>query len=116
MKEKRVSKKDNLFAASRFVLPEHREMYLRIKAEERRYIPPELDEEQLAAVSEQIWKAFQTGDVVSLSYYDGEAAHRLSGRVVHIDPASRQLKLKSGEKTLRIPFARLLDAELTAIS
>ena len=113
MREKRVSKKDNLFAASRFVLPEHREMYLRIKAEERRYIPPELDEEQLAAVSERIWEAFQTGGVVSLTYYDGEAARRLSGRVVHIDPASR---LKSGEKTLRIPFARLLDAELTAIS
>jgi hypothetical protein len=114
MREKTVSKKENLFAASRFVLPEHRDMYVRIKAEERRYVPPQLDEEQQAELSEEIWRAVRTGYGVYLTYYDGEAARQRFGHVAHVDPASGRLKLKTAEETLWIPFARLLQVRLAA--
>jgi hypothetical protein len=114
MREKTVSKKENLFAASRFVLPEHREMYVRIKAEERRYVPPQLDEEQQAELSEEIWRAVQTGCGVYVTYCDGEAPRQRFGHIAHIDPGSGRLKLKTAEETLWIPFARLLQVRLAA--
>lgn len=114
MREKRVSKKDNVFVASRFVLPEHREMYLRIKEEERRYVPPELDQDQLGVLSEQVWQAFQTESIVTVTYYDGRQPRRLSAHVVHIDQAARRLRLRAGAENHWIPFARLLHVELAA--
>ncbi|MFY0544500.1 YolD-like family protein [Brevibacillus sp. H7] len=116
MREKTVSKKENLFVASRFVLPEHRETYIRIKAEERRYIPPELDEEQQAALSEEVWRAFQSGSGVAVTYYDGQSPKRRVGCVVHVDQASRRIKLKAGEEAVWIPFDRLLHVQMGATS
>ncbi len=115
MREKRVSKKENVFVASRFVLPEHREMYLRIKEEERRYVPPELDQEQLSALSELVWQAFQTESILTLTYYDGREPRRLSAQIIHIDQAARRLKLRAGSEIHWVPFARLLHVELAAV-
>lgn len=112
MREKTVSKKENLFVASRFVLPEHRELYLRIKEEEARYAPPELDEEQRAELSERIWSAFQQKKGVSLSYYDGRMARRCAARILHVDQAEGRLKLGMGEQTVWIAFAQLLDVQV----
>ncbi|RNB54645.1 YolD-like family protein [Brevibacillus gelatini] len=114
MRETRVSKKENLFATSRFVLPEHREMYVRMKEKENRYVPPELDQEQLGALSELVWQAFQTKSVLTLTYYDGQAPRRLSAQVVHIDQAARRLKLRAGSEMHWLSFACLLHAELAA--
>ncbi len=108
MKEKTVSKKENLFVSSRFVLPEHREMYLRIKAEERRYVPPELDQEQQAELSEELWRAFQSGDTVAVTYYDGQGPRQCVGCVIHVDQAIRRIKLRTGEEAVWIPFDRML--------
>ncbi|MGN7469910.1 YolD-like family protein [Brevibacillus sp. SAFN-007a] len=114
MREKRVSKKENVFVSSRFVLPEHREMYVRMKEEERRYVPPELDQDQLGALSELVWQAFQTRRVLTLTYYDGQSPRRLSAQVVHIDRAARRLKLRAGSEVHWLSFACLLHAELAA--
>jgi hypothetical protein len=116
MREKTVSKKENLFAASRFVLPEHRELYIRMKAEQARYIPPELDEEQRAELSERIWAAFQEKRSVDLTYYDGKLPRRQSGQVIHIDQANRRMKLQITGGTIWIRFADLLDAQLGSTS
>ncbi|EMT54368.1 MULTISPECIES: YolD-like family protein [Brevibacillus] len=116
MREKRVSKRDNLFVASRFVLPEHREMYIRIKAEELRYVPPGLDEEQMAEISGRIWEALQTGQGVVLTYYDGKSACGLAGKIAHVDQALKKIKLHTDKKTVWIPFSSLLAVELEAIS
>ncbi|WP_245552901.1 YolD-like family protein [Brevibacillus massiliensis] len=79
MRDKPTSKKENLFAASRFVLPEHRELYLRIKAEEARYIPPTLDDEQRAELSEQVWQAFRDKCSVTVTFFDGRMMQRHAG-------------------------------------
>ncbi|MFD2371185.1 YolD-like family protein [Brevibacillus sp. GCM10020057] len=112
MRETRVSKKDNLFASSRFVLPEHREWYARIKEEERRYVPPQLDLDQLGELSERVWQAYQTGSGLTLTYYDGHEPRRLSAHVVHIDQEKRRIKLRTDGEIHWIAFARLLQAEL----
>lgn len=111
MREKTVSKKENLFAASRFVLPEHRELYLRIKEEQARYTPPQLDEEQHAELSERIWSAFQQKKGISVTYYDGKAARRCAGRVMHVDQAAARLKLAAGEQMLWLAFSQLIDVQ-----
>jgi|GEM_PF-494155 len=116
MKERTVSKKENLFVASRFVLPEHREMYLRIKEEERRYVPPQLDAEQQAALSEELWRAVQTGNGVAITYFDGQHPRRLNGRVIHVDPVARRIKVQDGEKPVWISFDRLLQVQMGATS
>ncbi|MED4581826.1 YolD-like family protein [Brevibacillus choshinensis] len=115
MRETRVSKKDNLFASSRFVLPEHRELYARIKEEERRYVPPQLDQEQLGEMSERVWQAFQTGSGLTVTYYDGQQPRRLSAHVVHIDQEKRRIKLRAGTDIHWISFARLLQVELASL-
>ncbi|KZE47303.1 hypothetical protein AV540_19570 [Brevibacillus parabrevis] len=115
MREKRVSKKENVFVASRFVLPEHRDMYLRAKEEERRYVPPELDQEQLGAMSELIWQGFQANNLLKLTYFDGREPRHLSAHVVHIDQAARRLKLKTGDGFHWLSFACLLQVELASV-
>ncbi|GAA4716139.1 YolD-like family protein [Brevibacillus fulvus] len=109
MNHKPTSKKENLFAASRFVLPEHRELYLRIKEEEARYRPPDLDEEQQAELSEQVTAAFQQQVRVRLTYYDGRTARQCRGHVVHLDQAARRIKLRSDEQVIWIPFVAVLE-------
>lgn len=106
-----ASKKDNLFVSSRFVLPEHRELYARIKEQERRYVPPELDSDQLAELSEQVWQAFQTGTALTLTYYDGTQPSRLSGYVVHIDQVQQRIKLRTDTGMHWLSFSALLKAD-----
>ncbi|NGQ93836.1 YolD-like family protein [Brevibacillus sp. SYP-B805] len=111
MRNRSVSKKENLFAASRFVLPEHRELYLRLKEEQRRYVPPVLDEEQRAELSERLWRALQEKREAILTYYDGVAARRQKGLILHVDQAARRFKLKTESDTLWIAFAAVLDVQ-----
>ncbi len=111
MRRPSVSKKENLFAASRFVLPEHRELYLRMKAEEARYVPPALDEEQRAELSLRVWQAFGERRPIHLVYYDGTAPQRIAGLPVHLDQAQRRVKLRTDEGTKWIRLADLLEVE-----
>jgi len=105
------SKKNDLFGSSRFVLPEHRALYMRIKEQERRYVPPELDNDQLAELSEQVWQAFQSQSTLLLTYYDGKEPSRLSGHVMHIDQAQQRIKLRTESGVRWLSFASLLQAE-----
>ncbi len=109
MREKTVSKKENLFAASRFVLPEHREMYLRIKAEQARWQPRRLDEEQQALVSEQLWLAFQQQAAVTLTYTGEDCEERRFGCIAHIDQPGQRIKLAGENGNTWIPFRAILD-------
>ncbi|WP_134684484.1 YolD-like family protein [Brevibacillus migulae] len=112
MRNRTVSKKQNLFAASRFVLPEHRELYLQIQEEQRRYVPPELDEQQQAEISEQLWTAYQEREQLRLTYYDGTFARERRGIILHVDQGTRRLKLQTDEETIWIRFSAVLGARV----
>jgi hypothetical protein len=111
MRDKPTSKKENLFAASRFVLPEHRELYLRIKAEEARYIPPTLDDEQRAELSEQVWQAFRDKCSVTVTFFDGRMMQRHAGIIAHLDQAAGRLKFRSLDRVDWLPFEALYAVE-----
>lgn len=105
MRDKVVSKKANLFAASRFVLPEHREMYMRIQEEQKRYIPPELGCEERAELSGRIWEAYQQKQLVDITYFVPNSGERREmGHITHIDQAQSSLKLAGAKGTVRISF------------
>lgn len=108
MRNRTVSKKENLFAASRFVLPEHRERYLQLKQEQHRYVPPEWDEEQRAEMSEQLWIAYQEHQQLRLAYYDGTIARERRGMIIHVDQGAHRIKLQTDEQTLWIRFSAIL--------
>ncbi len=106
-----ISKKENLFAASRFVLPEHRELYLQLKEEQIRYIPPALDEQEKAELSQRIWEAYQAKKAMRLVYYDGREAQELQGLITHIDQAARRVKIGTMQGARWVSFDALLEAK-----
>lgn len=99
MGDKRISKKENLFAASRFVLPEHRELYLEMKREQERYLPPALDEEQRARISQFLWQAWQTEASVTIHYFADGERHSLCGWVRAYDPIGQRVKIAAPQGT-----------------
>lgn len=110
--DKTISKTENLFAASRFVLPEHRELYLQLKEEQLRYTPPILDEQEKAELSQLVWEGFQQKCTMRLFFYDGREAQEAKGLIAHIDQGAGKVKLMTLEGTCWISFAELLKAEL----
>ncbi|WP_232696963.1 YolD-like family protein [Brevibacillus daliensis] len=111
-RNKTTSKKENLFAASRFVLPEHREVYLRMKEAQTRYLPPALDEEERAQISEIMYQGFIEKKPVLIRYYDRDGEHDLKGKPVHFDPVSQRFKLQVAEGNTWLDCTVLLRAEL----
>ncbi|MGO0061919.1 YolD-like family protein [Brevibacillus fluminis] len=112
MREKTISKKANLFAASRFVLPEHRELYRQIQEEQRRYVPPALDDEERAELSERIWAAYQRKQPIRITHVESGVGERHDdGCVAHIDPTARILKLSGAGGSIRISFDAVLKVE-----
>lgn len=112
MRNRTTSKKQNLFAASRFVLPEHRELYLQIKDEQLRFVPPELDDEERAQISEQLWSAYQKHRPLLLTYYDGIVARERRGMISHVDQGAHRLKLQTDEGAQWIRFSAVLGVHL----
>lgn len=109
--DKTISKKENLFAASRFVLPEHRELYLQLKEEQIRYVPPVLDEDEKAELSQSVWEGMQEQKTMRLQYYDGRVSQEIRGFVTHIDQAARRLKMNTLQGVKWISFDGLLEVE-----
>ncbi|MDF9410797.1 YolD-like family protein [Brevibacillus halotolerans] len=112
MKNKPVSKKENLFATSRFILPEHRELYLRMKAEQERYCPPDLDEEERASISATLFQGLQQKRLLTLRYYDDTGEQCMIGHALHVDPVSQRLKLQTKHGVSWISCQTILAAEV----
>ncbi|WP_019123580.1 YolD-like family protein [Brevibacillus massiliensis] len=100
---KSVSKIDNLFAASRFILPEHRELYLRIKEEENLVPMPAFEDDELAEFSYQIYASTQRDYAVTVRWWepvrnDLGTIKEMWGWVQRIDAVHRQIKLVNDEE------------------
>ncbi|UFJ42009.1 YolD-like family protein [Brevibacillus humidisoli] len=109
MGRKAVSKKENLFAASRFVLPEHREIYLQMKQEQVFYVPPQLDEHQRAELASRLWQAFQEKQEVEVTCYDRRGPRQVRGVILHMEQVTRRIKLRTDQGTEWISVDHLLD-------
>lgn len=111
---KSVSKKANLFAASRFVLPEHREMYLEMQREQALVPQPLVEEDELNRFNRILYDAFQRGESVTVRYWVplrrelGEI-RAVAGRVKRVDAANRQIQLGSDEGVSWIAVNRIIE-------
>jgi len=110
---KSVSKKDNLFAASRFVLPEHREMYLEMKREQALVPQPIVAEDELDRFNRILYDSLQRGEPVTVRYWvpvrrDLGEIRSVSGRVKRMDAANWQIKIASDEHVTWIAASRIV--------
>ncbi|XOS92601.1 YolD-like family protein [Brevibacillus laterosporus] len=115
MKNKPVSKKENLFASSRFILPEHRDLYLRMKAEQERYCPPDLDEEERATISAILFQGLQQKRLLTLRYYDDKENNVLSGMLCMLILCHNDLSYRHRTGCLWISYQTILAAEVEDI-
>lgn len=93
------------------MLPEHRELYLRLKEEQLRYTPPILDEQEKAELSQRVWEGFQQKATMRLVFYNGQEASEVRGLIAHVDLGARRLKLTTLGGVRWIAFEQLLQAE-----
>lgn len=91
-------KQTNLFGASRFVLPEHREAYLELLTERELIPQPQLEEDEWAQIQRSLLKSMQEQTPVAIRWWKktkgalGVIAEAI-GRVQKVDTARQQLKL-----------------------
>ncbi|MBO8164249.1 MAG: YolD-like family protein [Brevibacillus sp.] len=110
----KISKKDNLFAASRFVLPEHRELYLELKRDQELIPQPILEEDELMEIQYRIQDSMQYDYTVTLRWW--EPVKNGQGRICEmwgwvkaVDNPYRVLKLVNDKDSQWIDMDRIIE-------
>ncbi|MFP3323998.1 YolD-like family protein [Planococcus sp. SIMBA_160] len=93
------------------MLPEHVRMLREWRADEPSMQKPQLDEEELGLLQEEIGLAHHRQCMAELRYWDGGPAS-VSGVVVSISLASRTVQVLSGTEAIHIAFGDLLGVRL----
>jgi hypothetical protein len=112
---KSVSKKDNLFAASRFVLPEHRELYLQLKEDEKLVPQPILEEDELSEIQYRIEDSRQYDFALTVRWWqpvkgDLGRIREMRGWVKSVDTTFKRLKLVNDENCEWIDMTKITAA------
>ncbi|HZH59188.1 MAG TPA: YolD-like family protein [Metabacillus sp.] len=107
-----MGKIDNLFAASRFVLPEHRETYLELRGDEKLIPQPILEEDELRELAFQIQESIQFDAAVTIEWWKATKGklgicESAWGWVQKVDAANRHLKLVNDEDFWWIPLDKI---------
>ncbi|MED4749973.1 YolD-like family protein [Brevibacillus choshinensis] len=109
-----ASKVENMFAASRFVLPEQREMYLQIKEDEKLIRQPVLEQDELESMQFLIRDSAREDYAITVTWWQpvkGELGKTCSmwGTVKWIDQNGRRIKLVNDEEIKWISLDRITD-------
>jgi len=88
---------NGLFESSRMMLPEHREAYIRHQQQLVRRQPPLIDPQAAEEMAAALTAAVNSGSCVTITLFGDPEDIRLTGRVLQIDPARRQIRLKEHE-------------------
>ncbi|MFC8686295.1 YolD-like family protein [Brevibacillus porteri] len=102
MREKRVSKKENVFVASRFVLPEHREMYLQVKEDEKLVTMPIVEQDELESLNYVICDSARADYAITVTWWKQVKGSlgticTMWGVVKWFDQNGRRIKLVTDE-------------------
>ncbi|MED1792861.1 YolD-like family protein [Brevibacillus nitrificans] len=97
-----ASKVDNMFAASRFVLPEQRELYLQIKEDEKLIRQPVLEQDELESFHYMIRDSAREDYAITVTWWKqvkGQLGKTCSmwGVIKWIDQNGRRIKLVNDE-------------------
>ncbi|MDX5476771.1 MAG: YolD-like family protein [Bacillaceae bacterium] len=92
------------------MLPEHVKMLRDWTKEDYYEIKPELDEQQIEMMNEQIGEAMEFGNEVTITYYENKRYQLFVGTIHHADPMKRRLHVvdKFGEVSY-LPLGDILD-------
>ncbi|WP_411502960.1 YolD-like family protein [Brevibacillus centrosporus] len=98
------SKVENVFAASRWVLPEQRELYLQIKEDEKLVPMPVIEQDELEAFQYLIRDSAREDYAITLTWWqsvkgDLGTTSNMWGIVKWLDQNGRRLKLVNDEES-----------------
>lgn len=104
-----ASKVENIFGASRWVLPEQRELYLQMKEDEKLITRPVLEQDELESFQYLIRDSAREDYAVTISWWQsvkGDLGNTCSmwGVVKWIDSQGRRVKLVNDEESRWIPL------------
>lgn len=111
-----ASKIANIFAASRFVLPEQRELYLQIKEDEKLIRQPLLEQDETESMQYLIRDSAREDYAITVSWWEpvkGELgkAYSMWGVVKWIDQQGRRIKMVNDEEINWISLDRITDVK-----
>ncbi|CAM4251899.1 YolD-like family protein [Paenibacillus tarimensis] len=84
---------NGLWESSRMMLFEHRDSLLDRKAGKKKKRRPELDEQHMEAIAEQISTAYTGGQTLHATLYEEYGERQLSGTVTGVDPLRQRVRL-----------------------
>ncbi|MEY4480753.1 MAG: hypothetical protein RLZZ267_1431 [Bacillota bacterium] len=92
--------RDNLlWESSRMMLPEHKEQLLQYQAHTRRVQKPDLDEQHLAYLSEQLQIAVQEQSEIRMQCHENHQQTSYNGTIQRLNRANRTCLLRIDEDT-----------------
>lgn len=106
-----LDRKNLLWESSRMFLPEHRQSLLNQRKETERFLPPELDEQQLEEFSYLLQEAFEQEQPILVTYVGDYEAEQFCGFIDKIDPLQHFMQLSNGSMVRKVPFQLLLGVE-----
>ncbi|WP_342405637.1 YolD-like family protein [Brevibacillus sp. FSL K6-2834] len=109
-----ASKIDNMFAASRFVLPEQRELYLQHREEQKLEKMPVLEEDELASFQYLIRDSAREDYAITITWWqpvkeDLGKTYSMWGVIKWMDQNSRRVKLVNDEESRWIQMDAIID-------
>jgi hypothetical protein len=109
-----ASKIENLFASSRFVLPEHRELYLQLKEDDKLIPQPVLEQDELESFHYLIRDSGREDYAVTVTWWEpvkGNLGTTCSmwGVLKHLDSNNRRIKLVNDQETVWIEIDKIVD-------
>ncbi|MGG3884374.1 YolD-like family protein [Brevibacillus panacihumi] len=107
-----ASKVENIFGASRWVLPEQRALYLQMREDEKLILQPMLEQDELESFHYLIWDSAREDYSVTITWWQpikGELGKTCSlwGVVKWIDPHARRIKLVNDEESQWISLDKI---------
>ncbi|MDP5275260.1 YolD-like family protein [Chengkuizengella axinellae] len=110
MKENKLTPGSNMmWEGSRIILPEHREMMNLYQKERNRKTKPELAEEEVNIISEQLSESMINESEITIELFTAFGENTLkTGTVTKFDTQLRQIKLESKDDYEWIKFSEIL--------
>jgi YolD-like protein len=111
---KMASKIDNLFSSSRFVLPEHRELYLQLKEDEKLIPMPVLGQDELESFHYMIRDSAKEDYAVTVTWWNPVkeglgTTYSMWGIVKWIDRNACRIKLVNDQETAWVDIDKIVN-------
>ncbi|MCV9948251.1 YolD-like family protein [Paenibacillus sp. BT-177] len=91
------SEGNGLWESSRIIIPEHKEVYLKLMKDRQRGGKPELDDQEAQLIEQALIESYNTCQPITLVIFSPFDDEELTGVITSINTARREVKLFRGE-------------------